>query len=265
MAILLPERIDVAAFGEFLRVARERRGLTLQQIANETRIPWRHLDAIEHGNLDAVPSGMYRRAEIRAYADAVGLDRSLALAHLEHALQSSVPQAATTPADPADDGLARIRWRALGAIGVVAGATLFAVSLWNGERPRAVVNDPPATSASAARVAPAVAPPAPPAPALAAPSPVPVAPAVAPVTTPREAAAAVDTAVALTITSDPPGARVVVDGIGRGTTPLTVDNVTGGVRRVRVIKDGFLSQERVVRVGAGSQPTTLHIALDAVH
>ena len=88
MAILLPDRIDVATFGEFLRDARERRGLTLQQIALETRIPFRHLDALEHGHLDALPNGMYRRAEIRAYADAVGLDRSLALAQLEHALES---------------------------------------------------------------------------------------------------------------------------------------------------------------------------------
>ena len=76
MAILLPDRIDVTTFGEFLRDARERRGLTIQQIASETRIPWRHLDALEHGNLDAVPGGVYRRAEIRAYADAVGLDRT---------------------------------------------------------------------------------------------------------------------------------------------------------------------------------------------
>ncbi len=91
MAILLPDRIDVTAFGEFLRDARERRGLTIQQIASETRIPWRHLDALEHGNLDAVPGGVYRRAEIRAYADAVGLDRTLALTQFDHALESSTP------------------------------------------------------------------------------------------------------------------------------------------------------------------------------
>ena len=260
MAILLPERIDVAAFGEFLRVARERRGLTLQQIASETRIPWRHLDAIEHGNLDAVPSGMYRRAEIRAYADAVGLDRSLALAHFEHAMQSSVAPVGTNPTDPADDERTRVGWRTLGAIGVVAGATMFAVSLWSGERSRAAANDAP--TVSAAPVTPAVAPPA--APPQAAASLVPVAPTVAPVAT-NEAAAAVATDVALTITSDPPGARVMVDGIGLGATPLTLHNISSGARRVRVIKDGFLSQERVVRVGAGRQPATLHLALDAVN
>ena len=71
-------------------------------------------------------------------------------------------------------------------------------------------------------------------------------------------------AVALTITSDPPGARVMVDGIGRGATPLTVDNLTTGTTRVRVIKDGFVSQERDVRIG-GQAGDTLHLTLDAVH
>ena len=57
----------------------------------------------------------------------------------------------------------------------------------------------------------------------------------------------------------------MVDGIGRGTTPLTVEHLTGGLRRVRVIKDGFVSQERDVRIGARGAPATLHVTLDAVH
>ena len=69
---------------------------------------------------------------------------------------------------------------------------------------------------------------------------------------------------ALTITSEPSGARVVVDGIGRGTTPLTVPHLPGGLRRVRVIKDGFVSQERDVRLGASREPATIHVTLDAV-
>ena len=68
------------AFGQFLRSARERRGLTIQQISNETKIPWRHLDALEHGKLHAVPGGVYRRGEIRAYAHVVGIDEKVALA-----------------------------------------------------------------------------------------------------------------------------------------------------------------------------------------
>jgi hypothetical protein len=70
-------------------------------------------------------------------------------------------------------------------------------------------------------------------------------------------------AAALTITSDPPGARVMVDGIGRGATPVTLDNLATGATRIRVIKNGYVSQERDVRIGAG--PVALHVTLDAVH
>src|ERR1700722_3430221 len=69
--------------GELFARARARRGLTLEQIANETKIPRRHLEAIEHDNLAAIPNEFYRRAEIRAYARAVNLDQNVALAQLE--------------------------------------------------------------------------------------------------------------------------------------------------------------------------------------
>jgi cytoskeleton protein RodZ len=258
MAILLPDRIDLATFGEFLRDARERRGLTLQEIARETRIPFRHLDALEHGHLDEVPSGMYRRAEIRAYADAVGLDRSLALAQLEHALESSVAQQTTKPSATPRPDRARAAWMALGAIGVVAAATLFAVSLWN-DQSRPVAADAPRVSAvpSAPPGAPVD---------VAQPEPMSIveAPAMRP-PGPAEPVITTPISTALTLTSDPSGARVVVDGIGRGTTPVTVENLTSGVRRVRVIKDGFVSVERDVRVGTGREPATLHVTLDTVH
>jgi cytoskeletal protein RodZ len=269
MAILLPDRIDVTTFGEFLRDARERRGLTLQQIAHETRIPWRHLDALEHGNLDAVPTGVYRRAEIRAYADAVGLDRTLALTQFEHAIESSTEQPRGTSAAREPDSRARTSWAAFGAIGVVAAATMFAVSLWKGERPAALALEPRVIATpSAQTAAPPVAPSAvTSAPAESSPAP---APASAPVVVKPAAVTAAPAAsvvpapmAALTITSDPSGARVMVDGIGRGSTPLTLHNLTAGSRRVRVIKDGFLSQEHDVRLG--TRPLTLDVRLDAVH
>lgn len=260
MAILLPDRIAVATFGEFLRDARERRGLTLQQIARETRIPWRHLDALEHGNLNVVPGGMYRRAEIRAYADAVGLDRSLALAQLEHALESSVAPEVRTPSAQPPESRARTTWPALGAIGVVAAATMFAVSLWNERSAPAPAADAPTVSTVQATPADAPAVAVPPT----APLPVVDAPATLAVAQPEPAAVA-SVSTAMTITSDPPGARVMVDGIGRGATPVTVHNLTSGGRRVRVIKNGFVSQERVVGLGTDGKPTTVHVTLSAVH
>lgn len=76
--------------GELLRSARARRGLALQQVSNETKIPLRYLEALEQDRLEALPGGFYRRAHIRAYAQAVQLDPGL-LAQLERDLKASVP------------------------------------------------------------------------------------------------------------------------------------------------------------------------------
>src|SRR5262245_32707220 len=86
---------------ELLRSGRERRGLTVQQVAAQTKIQLRHLLALESGNLAALPGGLYRRAEVRAYAEAVNLDPALALEQLERALE------AETPAKPAPKPEAR--------------------------------------------------------------------------------------------------------------------------------------------------------------
>src|SRR5262245_62013588 len=91
MATVLQHPFGTTAFGDFLRAARERRGLTLQQISNETKIPRRLLESLEHGDFGSVPAGMYQRAEIRAYAKAVGLDQTLALSELDRALGTREP------------------------------------------------------------------------------------------------------------------------------------------------------------------------------
>src|SRR5262245_52306562 len=94
----------VSGLGELLRRARERRGLTLQQVASETKISKRHLEALERDDLTAGPQGFYRRAAIRAFAQAVRLDPNVALAALQRELeQASVPEppAEKPPADEA--------------------------------------------------------------------------------------------------------------------------------------------------------------------
>lgn len=60
--------------GERLRQAREEQGLDLADIANRTRVPIRHLQAIEEGRFDAMPSPTYAIGFARSYARAVGLD-----------------------------------------------------------------------------------------------------------------------------------------------------------------------------------------------
>ena len=269
MAILLPDRIDIATFGEFLRDAREKRGLTLHQIASETRIPWWHLDALEHGNLDAVPAGMYRRAEIRAFADAVGLDRAVALSQFEQAVEVSAakPEPGETSAAPLDVVRLRTIATTAGALAAIVAATVLSVSLM-GQRSQPTVPAPPAPGGPATPSTGGVTPSAP----VAATDSVPAEPATVRARVPDAAGEAAPVAAApsaaadfaLTITTDPPGARVLINGIGRGVTPLTVSHLSAGPVRVRVLKDGFASQEQAVRLGAAASHG-IHVTLDAVH
>jgi cytoskeleton protein RodZ len=60
--------------GTRLREAREKRGVTLRQVANSTRISVMSLEALERSDLSRLPGGIFTRAFIRAYAQEVGLD-----------------------------------------------------------------------------------------------------------------------------------------------------------------------------------------------
>src|SRR5687768_7733730 len=62
--------------GDRLRVAREAKGQTLQELALQTRIPIRHLEHIERGEWDALPAATYSVGFARSYAQSVGLDPS---------------------------------------------------------------------------------------------------------------------------------------------------------------------------------------------
>jgi Helix-turn-helix domain len=62
------------AFGERLRLAREERGLSLEAIAQSTKIGASLLAALERGDCSRWPGGVYSRAYVRTYGQAVGLD-----------------------------------------------------------------------------------------------------------------------------------------------------------------------------------------------
>lgn len=61
-------------FGRNLREARERRGITLRQIANATKIGISALEALERNDISRLPGGIFSRAFVRSYAIEVGLD-----------------------------------------------------------------------------------------------------------------------------------------------------------------------------------------------
>src|SRR5262245_52553343 len=131
---------DNTSLGEFLRRARERRGLTLQQIAGETKIPRRHLEALEQDNVTAVPGGLYRRAQIRAFARAVRADEDQALAKLQRALDELAPRPPVPDSQPADEPILSRRRMVITVVVVVAAAVFGRVV---GERERANLGGAP--------------------------------------------------------------------------------------------------------------------------
>jgi len=67
-------------FGTFLRQAREKRGISLQQVSVTTKISARVLDALERNDPSKLPGGIFSRAFVRSYAREVGLEPELAVA-----------------------------------------------------------------------------------------------------------------------------------------------------------------------------------------
>ncbi len=68
-----PER-PAGDFGSKLRDARERRGISLRQIANATKISVVALEALERNDVSRLPGGIFSRAFVRSYALEVGLE-----------------------------------------------------------------------------------------------------------------------------------------------------------------------------------------------
>lgn len=67
---------QASTIGAQLRQAREARGLSLSQVAAETRISERHLELIESGDFDELPGRTYAIGFAKNYARIVGLSQS---------------------------------------------------------------------------------------------------------------------------------------------------------------------------------------------
>jgi cytoskeletal protein RodZ len=86
-------------FGGKLRQARERRGVSLRQIATSTKISVAALEALERNDISRLPGGIFSRAFVRSYAIEVGLDPDETVREfLERFRGEPPPPAAATPA-----------------------------------------------------------------------------------------------------------------------------------------------------------------------
>jgi len=70
------EAEPVVSFGGELRSERERRGISIEQLCADTKVNQRFIIALEKGDYQALPGGVFRRGFVRAYLNAVGLEES---------------------------------------------------------------------------------------------------------------------------------------------------------------------------------------------
>ncbi len=73
-AAAAPELAADDSFGRRLRRERERRQIAIASIAENSKIKGSLFEDLERDDVSKWPSGVFRRAFIRAYAEAVGLD-----------------------------------------------------------------------------------------------------------------------------------------------------------------------------------------------
>jgi hypothetical protein len=65
---------DRRTFGERLKRQRERAGVTLARISENSKVPVALFTGLEAGDCSRWPTGLYARAYVRGYAEAIGLN-----------------------------------------------------------------------------------------------------------------------------------------------------------------------------------------------
>jgi cytoskeleton protein RodZ len=149
--------------GEQLKAERERQDLSLSDLAAKTRVPMRHLDAIERSDFGALPGTTYTLGFARSYASAVGMDAAKVNADLRVELAQGghdgyqAPTQNYEPADPSRVPSRKLAWTAA-AVGIIVVAAYLVWRSMALESPIDVVASAPveqktATSAATTPVA----------------------------------------------------------------------------------------------------------------
>ena len=135
---------------EKLRAAREAQNLTIQAVAEKTKIRTDHLRAIEAGDYNVFAAPVYIRGTVKILASVLKLDSDRLLAELEGELNHSAklsepppltPAAGKTVVDHLTYFLAKLNWKVgVAVIGLVLICSLVALISWGIHQHKA--NDP---------------------------------------------------------------------------------------------------------------------------
>ncbi len=79
----------MGTFGERLQREREMRGITLEEIAEATKIGTRSLRALEEQDFDKLPGGIFNKGFVRAYSKYLGIDEDQAVADYQTAVNDA--------------------------------------------------------------------------------------------------------------------------------------------------------------------------------
>lgn len=122
--------------GSRLRDARETRGMSLEDLAQITKISRAHLEAIENDNFQVLPAPVFARGFVRSYGAAVGLEPN----ELVRGLPSSLDVVESRTTRRRSDNLSLLatnRQRAEGLVGrssqmllVLVAAAMFLTAWW---------------------------------------------------------------------------------------------------------------------------------------
>jgi cytoskeletal protein RodZ len=257
---VIDETLNAKAFGEKLKHSRQQQQLTLEQIADTTKIGIHQLRVLERGDIHLLPAGIYRRAIIRQYATAVGLEPEPALRELASSLRDGEDEPVEAQDDAGSIGFPTALWT--GAVAVcIAGVMMAALMAgWSQtadstdasllqtssstpigapDITRASLNEETVDEATDIDL--------------------PAAPSV-----PEDDLASPATEGELRITTVPEGAQVTVNGIPWDVTPVTVRYLPFGEQQIRVTKIGYTGQNRSVEITAERPARSIRIRLDPV-
>jgi transcriptional regulator with XRE-family HTH domain len=133
--------------GAMLLAARTAAGLELADVARETRVPLRHLQALENDAHDQLPALPYAIGFVKSYARAVGLDPETVAEHFRSETSKGAHVPTSLTLEPLDERRLPSRGLVFVSIGVVvaiiAGLSAWGAGMFDPPTPAIIATAPP--------------------------------------------------------------------------------------------------------------------------